>query len=286
MTTKESNELELRKEVETLTQIELNGTEGRLLCVGDIHGNLIALMQVLERASFDPISDTLITIGDLADGWPDTYKVIEYLNHLPNAIHCRGNHDCWLMEYLFSGVVTDFWKNVGGKATIESYKNSSSEDRERHYRFLSRQVNYYIDTDRNIAFVHGGFNPSMSLSKNSTTYSPSVFWNDRSLWKKAVSFEKRGEKSLNMVEDFKLVVLGHTEIGGMGSKNEGMQDRTLPTKAMNVLNVDTAAGSIGRLSLVDLTDPDNMVVYQSDTNYELYPGHPRLKVMEAIIKRQ
>ena len=39
--------------------------------VGDIHGGYKSLMQVLGRAKFDYEKDTLICLGDVADGWPE-----------------------------------------------------------------------------------------------------------------------------------------------------------------------------------------------------------------------
>ena len=37
----------------------------RTLVVGDIHGAYKALLQVLERACFNPQTDTLIALGDV-----------------------------------------------------------------------------------------------------------------------------------------------------------------------------------------------------------------------------
>ena len=40
----------------------------RTLCVGDIHGNFKALVQVLKRSKFDFKKDRLISLGDIYDG--------------------------------------------------------------------------------------------------------------------------------------------------------------------------------------------------------------------------
>jgi len=45
---------------------------GRTLVIGDIHGAYKALVQCLERSGFDKEKDTLITIGDVCDGWHET----------------------------------------------------------------------------------------------------------------------------------------------------------------------------------------------------------------------
>ena len=66
----------------------------RRFTVGDIHGAHLALKQVLERCGFDNERDQLITLGDVVDGWGDSYMVIEELLKIPNRIDIMGNHDC------------------------------------------------------------------------------------------------------------------------------------------------------------------------------------------------
>ena len=50
----------------------------RTLVIGDIHGALIALQQVLQRAQITP-KDHLIFLGDYADGWSQTPQVLDFL---------------------------------------------------------------------------------------------------------------------------------------------------------------------------------------------------------------
>ena len=40
----------------------------RTLVIGDVHGNHRGLLQCLERSGFDKENDTLISLGDVADG--------------------------------------------------------------------------------------------------------------------------------------------------------------------------------------------------------------------------
>ena len=44
--------------------------------IGDIHGAHKALVQVLKRAKFSYLSDTLIVLGDTCDGWYETRNVL------------------------------------------------------------------------------------------------------------------------------------------------------------------------------------------------------------------
>ena len=59
--------------------------------IGDIHGGLKALLQVLERAKVTQ-NDTLIFLGDYADGWSETPAVLDFLIDLSskNAFLCKA----------------------------------------------------------------------------------------------------------------------------------------------------------------------------------------------------
>ena len=66
----------------------------RHIAIGDIHGNLKALIQVLDRCNFDPASDTIIGLGDYVDGHSQSAEVVELILTFPNFIGIKGNHDC------------------------------------------------------------------------------------------------------------------------------------------------------------------------------------------------
>ena len=66
----------------------------RTLVLGDIHGGFLALKQVLRRAKFDYKHDTLICLGDVADGWEETAEALDFLiEKVQKLIFIRGNHD-------------------------------------------------------------------------------------------------------------------------------------------------------------------------------------------------
>ena len=69
----------------------------RTLVIGDIHGGLKALEQVLERAKITA-KDRLVFMGDYVDGWSESARVIQYLMRLSEVNSCvflKGNHDMW-----------------------------------------------------------------------------------------------------------------------------------------------------------------------------------------------
>jgi|GEM_PF-1291735 len=66
----------------------------KIFCIGDIHGSYKGLIQCLERANFNYQKDRLICLGDVADGWTETYECVEELMKIKDLIYVRGNHDC------------------------------------------------------------------------------------------------------------------------------------------------------------------------------------------------
>ena len=74
----------------------------RTLVIGDIHGGLRALKQILERASVTT-KDTLIFLGDYVDGWSESPELLDFLIDLgkkQNCIFIRGNHDELALHWL------------------------------------------------------------------------------------------------------------------------------------------------------------------------------------------
>ena len=70
--------------------------------IGDIHGGLKALVQVLNKLEVTE-EDTLIFMGDYVDGWSESAQVVSFLIELSKKINCifiKGNHDVWCEEWL------------------------------------------------------------------------------------------------------------------------------------------------------------------------------------------
>ena len=65
----------------------------RTLVIGDIHGANRALKQVLSLSNFDNEKDTLISLGDIADGWGEVPECVDTLLGIKNLVAIRGNHD-------------------------------------------------------------------------------------------------------------------------------------------------------------------------------------------------
>ena len=257
----------------------------RTLVIGDTHGAHKALKQVLERCEFDYENDMLITIGDIVDGWGDSYMCVEELLKIPNRIDIMGNHDNWFRVFIETGVHEERWR-MGGLSTAKSYAKAagielmvqkqlskhfepsdgfilnlnSGDIPESHKRFFSGQHKYYKDNDNNL-FIHGGFNRHTPL-REQLAY---TFMWDRHLMTAAVSAKIHGPK-LDYVEDFNQIFLGHTATQFFNAGDK-------PLHADIVWNVDTGAGASGGGKLT-IMDVDTNEYWQSDVVKTLYPDDP------------
>ena len=231
----------------------------RTLAIGDIHGAKIALDQVLIRANFDPSSDRIIFIGDVADGWGQVPEVFEYILSLENYGYVMGNHDLWLYEYLKFGHTPMIWTSQGGAATLEAYMNYANPDMEkRHMEFLE-SVPYYLEEDGRL-FVHGGFNWHFPIDQ---TPKDDLMW-DRHMWSTALYWQIQHNKGkdLETIKGYKEVFIGHTSTSRYDKKLN-------PVHLSNVWNIDQGGGWEGKLTCIDV---DTKEYWQSDLVKDLYPN--------------
>lgn len=232
----------------------------RHLVIGDIHGNLRALEQVLDRSNFDQENDVLIGIGDYCDGHAQSAEVVEFLIGLPNFIGIMGNHDEWVRDWLKFGVRNDMWIPQGGQATVESYIKTQYVTKDSHKAFFDDLHYYYILEleGKRYAFVHGGYQSRDGLGNDRlSTYT----W-DRKLWDMTAS---KGciEYTDIRTKMYDLVFIGHTSTyfdHPEWSKNP-------PIQRSRVVNLDQGAGYDGYLTLCDV---QTLECWQSDSGVELY----------------
>ena len=167
----------------------------RTLVIGDIHGGLKALQQVWNRAQISK-EDTLIFLGDYADGWSDAAEVVSFLISIGKSHKCvflRGNHDYLVHRYLTKNDTNPLWVAHGGAATMAAYESISKKQRNEHISFLEQLHNYHIDS-KNRLFVHAGF--TNQAGPKHEFYPDFVYW-DRSLWEMACSLDPLLSKKSN-----------------------------------------------------------------------------------------
>ena len=241
----------------------------RTLAIGDIHGGLRALQQVLQRADVKA-EDRVIFLGDYVDGWSESPQVLDFLLAYREQHRClflRGNHDVLLLDWLRTGNENPNWLKHGGKATLKAYQSVSQTDRQRHMAFLENDLVDYYQEEGGRLFVHAGFTHIRGFRHE--YFKPMVYW-DRSLWECALALDPALPKdSLRYPSRLKLypeVFIGHTPTTHIGSK--------VPVNAACVWNLDSGAGFTGPLTLMDVNSKQ---YWQSDDVHTLYPGEePRV----------
>jgi serine/threonine protein phosphatase 1 len=235
----------------------------RTLVVGDIHGGLRALEQVLERAEITS-EDRLIFIGDYVDGWSDAAETVSFLIRFSEGHRCvflRGNHEELVYRFLKNRDHNPMWLAHGGEATKRSYATVSEAELVIHLQFYEQLKNYYIDTENRL-FLHAGFTnmhgPQHEYVENM------VYW-DRTLWEMVCamdpSISEKDSKYPKRLTLFDEIYIGHTPVTRIGE--------TIPVNFANVWNVDTGASFKGPLTILDV---DTKEFWQSDPVWKLYPG--------------
>ena len=69
---------------------------GKIFAVGDIHGCLGKLKDLMNRIAVDPGEDTIVFIGDYIDRGPDPRGVVDFIlgvkARVRNTVCLLGNH--------------------------------------------------------------------------------------------------------------------------------------------------------------------------------------------------
>jgi serine/threonine protein phosphatase 1 len=236
----------------------------RILVIGDIHGGLRALHQIMERAKVTK-EDVLIFLGDYVDGWSESPQVLDFLidlNQKQKCIFLRGNHDELLLDWLTGNtknIDETMWYHHGGEATVIAYESISEENKRHHINFLNSLQNYYLD-NQNRLFIHAGFTNMNGINYE---YFPKLFFWDRTLWETALaldeSISKTSEyypKRLNLYNE---IYIGHTPVTRIGE--------TIPIQKASVWNIDTGAAFKGPLTIMNV---DTKEFWQSEPLSDLY----------------
>lgn len=206
---------------------------------GDVHAEYNKFKGLIAKLNLKD-GDKLISLGDLVDRGPDSFKVIEYCLELSKKYKCvflRGNHDACFRDSVATGLSNVLY-NQGGRETMLSYTRDTECGGDpckipfEHINFfLNEQRNYYVDENNNL-FVHGGFNRHEPIEDQ---HEDVLLW-DRDLFLAALSFKamKRPDLKFKTKGNYNKIFIGHTPTVHWGS--------TQPITAANVTNLDTGCG--------------------------------------------
>lgn len=218
--------------------------------IGDIHGRIEALKEVLKKCKFDYDKDRLIILGDVVDGGFDTYQCVEELMKIKHKILIEANHDQFFKKYIRSGWKKEIWIQQGGANTLRSYGGIVKEEDDwhkksfidatnvnipiTHQEFFNTAKYYYIENG--MIFVHAGFDPNIPIEKNSKD---TLIW-DRQL----ITYAREG----NVIKGYDKVFIGHTTTQIIMND----KDYCNPTQFKNLYCLDCGAGWSGKLCIMDI----------------------------------
>jgi serine/threonine protein phosphatase 1 len=217
----------------------------RLYAVGDVHGRLDLLNQLIETIEIDARphrtkKKVLIFLGDYIDRGLDSRGVIERLlagfEPTFKTIFLRGNHEDMFLQFMRGHIdIGPSWLSLGGAAALASYginslsgvggkgkletlyKDVCANVPESHVEFVSQTLMSVTFGDYH--FVHAGVRPNISLDKQNPVDQMCI----------------RGD-FLFSEEDFgKMIVHGHTI-------------RPEPEVKRNRIGIDTGAFATGVLT--------------------------------------
>jgi len=130
---------------------------GRTLVIGDVHGCLDELDQLLDSAAITS-SDRIIFVGDLIGRGPDTIGVLDRVAEL-QAHSVQGNHERQLLQLLDSGRESAV---TGGH---ESRRRLIELLEPRHVQLLRAMPLYLELPQHNACVVHAGVVPGLSWAE-------------------------------------------------------------------------------------------------------------------------
>lgn len=201
----------------------------RLIAIGDIHGALPALDQLL--AQIQPAAtDTLVFLGDVVDRGCCSRQTIDRILELESSttvIPLFGNHEEMMLRARGGGGALDYWLINGGDATLLSYGTDAAALHldaipQAHWDYLESCEDYY-ETPTTI-FVHALYDPDLSMGGQSS---------QMLRWEK---WQNPGPHRSG-----KFVVCGHTS-----------QRNALPCRLPHAVCIDTYAYGGGWLTALDV----------------------------------
>jgi len=203
-----------------------------IYAIGDIHGNLDLLEELMEKIAPDLSRDLLVFMGDYIDRGPRSKGAVDYVRRLqslasPDHVIClKGNHEAMFLNFLQGRDLELFLFN-GGLSTLRDYWGDDWEDREElvlppDHRLFFEELRLYYETEAYI-FVHGGLKPGVPLAEQGE---------EDLLW-------IRGDFIASMEDFGKKVIFGHTPF-------------QRPLVMPNKIGIDTGAAYGNRLTCLRL----------------------------------
>jgi|TARA_B100000315_G_scaffold201788_1_gene194300 serine/threonine protein phosphatase 1 len=215
----------------------------RLYAIGDIHGRLDLLTELLDRiyrdrAGHDASHHKIIFLGDYIDRGGDARALLDFISTGQidgfETIYLVGNHEDYLLRFLDDTAIGPNWLKYGGAVTLTSYGITPDAENfhrvqkelrlavpENHLAFLRGLKTWHIEGS--YLFVHAGIRPGVPIARQT---------------RHDLTFSREG--FVDCAHDHgHVVVHGHTVCAA-------------PELLPNRINIDTGAFSSGTLTCLVL----------------------------------
>lgn len=135
----------------------------RTIFIGDVHGCLDELQDLVKACAVDWTADRVISVGDLVAKGPDSHGVLQFVRETGMAA-VLGNHDSKLLS-------------IGPSATAVAPDTRAAEDDADHHTAVARTLDdrdwallqslpLYLELPAlNVLVVHGGIRPGIPLDE-------------------------------------------------------------------------------------------------------------------------
>ena len=226
----------------------------RIYAVGDIHGRLDLLNELLarigdDRSSRPAIRPVCIFLGDYVDRGPSSRETIDRLIEHAEAnesVFLKGNHEQIAISCLRDRGLFERWMRLGGLETLMSYGitlAALSDDKQivrlqaafhdalpqSHFRFFRDLQSSFACGD--YFFAHAGVKPDIPLSRQKES---DLLWIRQEFLSSRVDFGK-------------IIIHGHTPV------------RDIEVEP-NRINIDTGAFATGRLTCLVIDEASLSII--------------------------
>lgn len=206
----------------------------RTFALGDVHGQIFQLEDVLVKSGFNFNEDKLIFLGDVVDRGEQPFECIDLLISIKNLLPIAGNHDLNFLNWTTIGDDV-FGGNHGSQITQFIWNIMDEADRQYYLQnYFYRMRAFAVVNNR--LFVHGGIDTKKPVPEQDIH---NLAWN-RSMWEKAVTTSKK----VTTLEQYREIYIGHTPTT--------YYDVTVPMNCNGIWNIDTGCGKEGLLTIMDV----------------------------------
>ena len=206
-------------------------TTKRTFIIGDIHGCLDMLKNLMDKIVWSPDKDRLIFLGDYIDRGENPKGVVDYILDLTrrsSLVEClKGNHEAMFLDFLtgrdrFMFIINGGWKTLESYGMYESREDDSAISSE--HRVFYESLKLYVELE-DYYVVHAGFKPGLDIKKQTEE---EMLWIRKSFVSSDFDFGKK-------------IIFGHTPFKE-------------PLRMQNKIGLDTGAVYGNRLTCLQLPE--------------------------------